>query len=111
MSTKKLRSYRLSEEAYQAIKRMAGEDGMSEAAVIESWALTERGAEKNWVAPREGWDDIPDEMVVKKPVKVLPKVVKGSEIKQPVDVRKEWENLALSRGLREPLGKRNGKLL
>ena len=100
MSTKKLRSYRLSEEAYLAIKRMAGEDGTSEAAVIEAWALTENGPEKKSGGAAEVLqDDEPDDLVVKvaKPLKLPAKEAKRFEEQKKAVL----ESVALPAGVKK----------
>lgn len=105
MSAKKIRGYRLSEEAWLEIKRIAELAGSSEAAVIEGWA--EQSA-KNWVdgpekksgraakgkpfadSPYAGqiYEDVPDEVENAKPAKkklpAVPGVVRGTELKAPV---------------------------
>ena len=106
MSAKKIRGYRLSDEAWLEIKRIAELAGSSEAAVIENWALGYRyvegknvwaGAEgkpierlevpkKSGGARREVVEDEPDELppVVKKNVGALPAgVTTGANLGAP----------------------------
>lgn len=101
MSTKKLRAYRLSEEAFQAIKAKAAVMGLSEAGMIEWYALGgdvagcgSSGAEKKLgreankaavlletgkiVVVVDEADDLPDELAVMKKKTVIPGVIRSS---------------------------------